>query len=148
VKEPSEEEIREILRRAVQLGYEKEMEILEDAYKLGFSVGFYGHMEGVGWVGEEYKKIMNKGRPFKLSKLLKYLYEKGKREGALEASYKKSLSLGAKSEEIRAGDSEEFERVAPAYSTIPGMMRAFRPINRIMGEIKPALGTFFKALKK
>jgi len=148
VREPSEEEIKEILTRAVQLGYKKEMRILEDAYKLGFNVGFSGHMEGVGWVEEEYKKIMNKGRPFMLSELLKYLYEKGKREGALEASYKKSVSLETKSEETRAGGSEEFERVAPAYSTIPGMMRAFRPINRIMGEIKPALGTFFKALKK
>jgi len=144
----SEEEARKILRKAIKLGYRKEMGILEDAYKLGYEVGFYGHMEGTGWVEERMREVLKKAKRYRLEKLIRYLYEKGKDEGVRQSVKRHTLmDLGERVEEQPTERKSE-EGTLPLQHRIPGMTKTFRPIYRIFADTKPHMNPFFRMLRK
>jgi|GEM_PF-2632255 hypothetical protein len=56
----------------------------EKAYQLGFSVGYYKHME-TGWVLKELEKLKRKGRELNVDVMI--YYEQGKRDGERERRF-------------------------------------------------------------
>jgi len=61
-------------------------DLLERVHKLGYEVGYYHHVEGVGWVDEELSEIRGLAKAQKLEDMVDAQYKQGKLEGKKAAS--------------------------------------------------------------
>jgi len=66
-------------------------ELEQQAYRLGFEVGFHAHDEWTSWVWKEKKKIFDDARKNKILDRIESAYEKGKIDGF---SRKKNIKEG------------------------------------------------------
>jgi hypothetical protein len=73
------------------MGGNKGEELEQQAYKLGFEVGFHTHDEWTSWVWREKKKIFDEARKNKILDRIESAYEKGKFDGSLR---KKKIKEG------------------------------------------------------
>ena len=55
--------------------------LLEEAYKLGFEVGYYGHYEYVGWVREKRERIESIAQKIGVLDKVEAVYRRGKEDG-------------------------------------------------------------------
>jgi hypothetical protein len=65
------------------MGDNKREELEQQAYKLGYEVGFHTHDEWTSWVWREKKKIFDEARKNKILDRIESAYEKGKLDGSL-----------------------------------------------------------------
>jgi len=61
-------------------------EILKEAYKLGFEVGYYRHYESVGWVRRRREELEHEAAIEEISSELVKAYERGKVDGERKKS--------------------------------------------------------------
>jgi len=142
------EKIKRAIKKAVQNGYDKELQVPENAFKLGAEVGFTGHLEGVGWVKNKLESIFELADRYGLRKVAQYYYLKGKDYGRS----KRSLDIdgsGKATDEVNdlknydltgLHDREEFETVPQAnMQDYPDLQELFRPLEEVPGVIVPRL---------
>ncbi len=65
---------------------ERAKEILKEAYKLGFEVGYYRHYESVGWVRKKREELEHAAAVEGISSELVKAYERGKVDGERKKS--------------------------------------------------------------
>ncbi len=69
--------------------------ILRELYILGYEVGYYGHLDTVGWVRREKERLIEEGIKLGIrGELLIEIYEKGVSKGRAEKERKLSFMLG------------------------------------------------------
>lgn len=88
----------------------KERELVRKAYKLGYEVGYYGHMETLSWVSEEKRRLIEEAISHGIDvNVIVRAYNLGKKRGAEEKRKKIQEELSKKSllERLR----EEFKEI-------------------------------------
>ncbi len=69
--------------------------VLRELYILGYEVGYYGHLDTVGWVRKEKERLIEEGVKLGVKgELLVEIYERGVSRGRREKERKISFMLG------------------------------------------------------
>lgn len=146
------EKLKKILKRAVKRGYKDEYKLPQKSFNLGYKVGHFGHMEGVGWVREKLDLIQKRADKFGLKKAVYYFFIKGKEVGREKRVAKQDLG------KEKEGDSEgffasneigeEFEVPDEALLTeFPQMVETFKALEVVPGVTMPKLFKMQRNLK-
>ncbi|NPA74917.1 MAG: hypothetical protein GXO25_02400 [Euryarchaeota archaeon] len=87
-------------------------ELVREAYKLGFEVGYYKHYESVGWVKKERRKIEAEAEKLGILERVISAYKRGKVDGAR----KKSQSMVEEKEVVTVNKGPETVKALKAIS--------------------------------
>lgn len=144
--------IEEVLKKASKKGYRKESKLPEKAFALGVQVGYYGHMDGVGWVLNQRDMLLDAASKYGLQKILIYYYEKGKDFGKERRT---SGDLGGTGKGSGPEDDgslmfkeEEFEiKDVVNLTSSPQLEELFKPLEVLPGASMPKMFRLSRLLK-
>ena len=131
----------------------KEKELVRRAYKLGYEVGYYGHMETLSWVSEEKRKLIEEAIAHGIDvEAIIRAYNLGKRRGREEKRKRIEEGLSRKSllerlrEELREAYNMSDILSEPQIQSRPRMLRPpslLRPFHAIIKANLMVIGPRF-----